>query len=242
NSIFAEGVTEDLTTMLSRVLGLFVIARDTALNFKDRPSGATEAARGLGVRYALHGSVRIKGDRIRVNAYLLDSRSGMEVWSDRYDVAHRDVFSVQDEIATHVVRALQVELLEGEQARTWHRSTASIEAWSWLTQGLVQYKRQTKDGVLKARALFERATEVDPSYAAAWAWLAYLHWHDARFLGAAQPEKALARAAEIARRALALDAELPEVHGVLGLIHLLRQKYDEAIAAARRAVALDPNG
>jgi len=242
NEIFADGVTEDLTTMLSRVLGLFVIARDSALHFKDRPSGATDAARGLGVRYALHGSVRMTADRIRVNAYLLDSHTGTEVWSDRYDAPRRDVFAVQDEIATHVVRGLQVELLEGEQARIWHRSTESMAAWSCLTQGLAQYKRQTKDGVQRARALFEKATEIDPTYASAWAWLAYVHWHDARFLWVDEPEKALARATEIAGRALILDDNLAEVHDVLGMICMLRREYDEAIAAARRAVTLEPNG
>ncbi len=242
HEIFAEGVTEDLSTMLSRVLGLFVVARDSASYFKDRPSCAMEAARGLGVRYALHGSVRMSADRIIVNAYLLDSHTATEIWSDRYDVPHRDVFAVQDEITTHVVRALQVELLEGEQARVWHHSTTSVAAWSWLTQGLAQYKRQTKEGVQKARALFEKATEVDPTYAAAWAWLAYAHWHDARFLWVDEPEKALARATTIAGRALELDANLSEVHAVLGAIRVLRREYDEAIAAARKAVALAPNG
>jgi TolB-like protein/DNA-binding SARP family transcriptional activator/Tfp pilus assembly protein PilF len=242
HEIFAEGVTEDLSTMLSRVLGLFVIARDSASHFKDRPSCAMEAARELGVRYALHGSVRMSADRIRVNAYLLDSHTATEVWSDRYDVPHRDVFAVQDEITTHVVGALQVELLEGEQARVWHHSTKSISAWSWLNQGLAQYKRQTKEGVQRARALFERATQVDPTCAAAWAWLAYAHWHDARFLWTKEPEKALARATDIAGRALELDANLSEVHAVLGAILVLRREYDQAIAAAREAVALDPNG
>lgn len=242
HEVLAEGVTEELTTMLSRVLGVFVIARDSAVRFKDRPSGASEAARELGVRYALHGSVRVSSDRIRVNAYLLDSNSGAEMWSERYDVAHRDVFAVQDEIATHVVRALQVELLEGEQARAWHHSTISLEAWTWLTKGLAQYKRQTKDGVQKARLLFEKATIADPGYASAWAWLAYAHWHDARFLWAERPQEALVRAANVAERALALDAELPEVHGVLGLIRVLRGEFDAAIAAARRGVALQPNG
>src|ERR1043166_1777548 len=164
------------------------------------------------------------------------------MWSERYDVAHRDVFAVQDEIATHVVRALQVELLEGEQARAWHHSTMSLEAWTWLTKGLAQYKRQTKEGVQKARLLFEKATVADPGYASAWAWLAYAHWHDARFLWAERPQEALVRASAVAERALALDGELPEAHGVLGLIRVLRGEFDGAIAAARRGVALQPNG
>jgi TolB-like protein/DNA-binding SARP family transcriptional activator len=242
HQIFADGVTEELTTMLSRILGLFLIARDSAFQIKDRAACAMDAARKLGARYALHGSVQIAADRIRVHAYLLDSESGIEMWSERYDVPRRDVFSVQDEISTNVVRALQVELLDGEQARIWHHSTTSLEAWSCLTQGLSHYRRQTKDGVLKARAMFERATEMDPSYASAWAWLAYAHWHDARFLWAADPQAALARASRIAKRARALDPSLPEVHGVLAVIRVLRGQFDEAIAAARRGVALEPSG
>jgi TolB-like protein/pimeloyl-ACP methyl ester carboxylesterase len=240
----ADGITEDLTTTLSRMLGLFVIARDSAFLFQDQSIGigATEAARRLGVQYALHGSVRTAGDRMRVNAYLMDADGSAEIWSERYDVPLEDVFAVQDQITTNVVRALQVELLEGEQARVWHRSTQSVEAWSCLTQGLTQYKRQTRDGVHRARALFERATEIDPGYAAAWAWLAYAHWHDARFLWVDDPEAALAQAGEIAERALALDANLSEVHAVLAAIRVLRQQYDEAVAAARMAVKLNPNG
>jgi len=242
HEIFADGVTEELTTMLSRVLGLFLIARDSALRFKDRPSAAIDAARELGARYALHGSVQMAADRVRVHAYLLDSDSGIEMWSQRYDAPRRDVFSVQDEIATHVVRALQVELLEGEQARTWHHSTTSLEAWSCLTQGLSLYKRQTKEGVLKARVMFEKATDIDPAYASAWAWLAYAHWHDARFLWSDKPQEALAKASAIAARALALDASLPEVHGVLAVIRVLHGEFDEAIAAARQGVTLEPSG
>ncbi len=242
HQIFADGVSEELTTMLSRVLGLFLIARDSAFHIADRAACAMDAARRLGARYALHGSVQMAAEHIRVHAYLLDCESGIEMWSERYDVPRRDVFSVQDEIATNVVRALQIELLDGEQARVWHHSTTSLEAWSCLTQGLSHYKRQTKEGVLRARALFERATEIDPAYASAWAWLAYAHWHDARFLWSSDPQAALARASRIAKRARALNAALPEVHGVLAVIRVLRGQFDEAIAAARRGAALQPSG
>jgi TolB-like protein/DNA-binding SARP family transcriptional activator len=205
---FAEGITEDLTTTLSRVLGLFVIARCTALAYKGSEASACAIAKSLGVRYALHGTVRASPDRVRVTACLVDSYTGEEVWSERFDSPLDDVFEVQDRITTDVVRALQVHLLEGEQARVWHRSTNSVEAWSFLTQGLASYKHQTREGVTSARRLFARALEIDPNYAAAWAWLAYAHWHDARFLWTEDPEAALARASELAERALALDNQL----------------------------------
>jgi adenylate cyclase len=238
---FAEGITDDLTTTLSRVLGLFVIARSTALAYKDVEESVCTIAKSLGVRYALHGTVRTSQDRVRVTACLVDSDSGDEIWSDRLDSPLDDVFAVQDRITTDVVRALQVRLLEGEQARVWHRSTSSVEAWSYLTQGLASYKHQTREGVTKARRLFLRATEIDPNYAAAWAWLAYAHWHDARFLWTDNPEAALERASGLAERALALDNQLSEVHGIIAAIRVLKRDYDSAIAAGRIAVQLDPN-
>jgi TolB-like protein/DNA-binding SARP family transcriptional activator/Flp pilus assembly protein TadD len=241
HAFFAEGITEDLTTTLSRILGLFVISRDTASVIAKRQPGVVDAARSLGVRYALHGTVRTAPDRVRVTAILVDAADGSELWADRFDAPLGDVFAVQDLITTAVVRALQIELLEGEQAVVWHRSTGSVEAWSLLTQGLAFFKQQTKEGVHRARGMFERAVAVDPGYAAAWAWLAYAHWHDARFLWTERPEDALARASALARKALELDRELSEVHCVLAIILVLERAFDEAIAAARTAVELNAN-
>jgi TolB-like protein/DNA-binding SARP family transcriptional activator/pimeloyl-ACP methyl ester carboxylesterase/Tfp pilus assembly protein PilF len=238
---FADGITEDLTTTLSRVLGLIVVARDSALAFKGSDMTAGDIARSLGVRYALHGSVRSMGRRVRVSAYVVDSQTGREVWSARYDEASADVFEVQDQITTQVVRALQIELLEGEQARIWHRSTDSIEAWSLLSRGLDLFKQQSLEDVHRARALFEEAAAIDPNYAAAFHWQAYTHWLDARFMWIEDTEGALERASALVERALAIDPDFSDAHALVGIIRVLRHDFDGAIAAARRAVSFNPN-
>ena len=238
---FADGITEDLTTTLTRVLGLYVIARSTALTFKDPGDRVAEIARSLGVRYAVHGSVRASDTRVRVNAFLLDADTNSEVWADVFDVPLTDMFDVQDSITTAVMQALQIKLLEGERARVWHRTAHSVKAWLFLTQGLARYRHQTREGVDQARGLFARATEVDPDYAAAWAWLAYAHWHDARFLWTDDPAAALARASECATRALRIDNAFGEVHAITAAIQVVRRDYDAAIQSGRTAFSLNPS-
>jgi TolB-like protein/DNA-binding SARP family transcriptional activator len=238
---FADGITEDLTTTLTRVLGLYVVARSTALAFKDPSDRITEIARSLGVRYALHGSVRVSDAHVRVNAFLIDALTDSEVWAEVFDVPLVGVFDVQDCITTSVMQALQIKLLEGERARIWHRTAHSVEAWSYLTQGLARYRHQTREGVNQARALFARATELDPDYAAAWAWLAYAHWHDARFHWTDEPALALERASQCAARAMQIDGEFGEVHAITAAIQLLRRDYDAAIRSGRTAFSLNPS-
>lgn len=238
---FAHGITEDLTTTLTRVLGLYVVARSTALAFRDPGNKVADVALSLGVRYALHGSVRVSGGRVRVNAFLLDAPTDSEVWADVFDVPLTDMFDVQDRITTAVMQALQIKLLEGERARVWHRTAHSVEAWSFLTQGLARYRHQTREGLDQARALFARATEIDPDYAAAWAWLAYAQWHDARFLWTDDPAAALARASESAARAIRIDSAFGEVHAVTAAIQVLKRDYDAAIGAGRTAFSLNPS-
>ena len=112
------------------------------------------------------------------------------------------VFAVQDEITTNVVKALQVELVEGEQARVWHQTTDNVQAWSCLTQAVVHFNNNmTSGGIKTARKLLEEALRFDPNYAAAWVWLGQMHWHDVRWLWSDAPDESLAKAAECAERA-----------------------------------------
>ena len=238
---FADGITEDLTTTLTRVLGLYVVARSTALTFKEPCDKVAEIARSLGVRYALHGSVRVSDSQVRVNAFLIDALTDSEVWAEVFDVPLGGVFDVQDCITTCVMQALQIKLLEGERARIWHRTAHSVEAWSYLTQGLARYRHQTREGVNQARALFARATEIDPDYAAAWAWLGYAHWHDARFHWTDDPAAALERASRCAARAMSIDREFGEVHAIHAAIQVSRRDYDAAIRSGRTAFSLNPS-
>jgi len=240
---FSDGITEDLITTLSRILGLFVIARTSSFVYKDKAIDVKQVSRDLGVHYVLEGSVRTAANRVRVTAQLIDARTGLHLWANRYDRDLTDVFAVQDEITTNVVRALQVALVEGEQARVWHHSTDNVQAWSYLTQAVVHFhKIIAREGNETARKLLEEALQLDPDYAAAWVWLGHIHWHDVRFLWSDAPDESLAKAAECAERARALDDDYSELHTLLGAIHLIRGEYDAAIESCERAVALDPNG
>ncbi len=239
---FSDGITEDLITTLSRILGLFVIARTSSFAYKGKSIDVKQVSRDLGVRYVLEGSVRTAGNRVRVTAQLIDALTGLHLWADRYDRDLTDVFALQDEITTNVVKALQVELVEGEQARVWHRSTENVEAWKCLTQAVAQFNSFTGEENRVARRLLEEALRLDPNYAAAWVWLGQIHWHDVRFLWASAPEESLAKAAECAEKARALDETYSELHSLLGAIHLTSGAFEEAISECEAAVSLDPNG
>jgi TolB-like protein/cytochrome c-type biogenesis protein CcmH/NrfG len=239
---FADGIAEDIITALSKISGLFVVARNSTFAYKGKSVDVKQVAREHRVRYILEGSVRRAGNRVRITAQLIDATTGHHAWAARFDRDLDDVFAVQDEITSNVVTALQVRLVEGEQARIWRRSTDNLAAWECLTHGLTHFRRFTKEDNSRARALLETAVELDPDYAAAWVWLAWTHWTEARFLWVESAAEATARAAEMMDKALALDPALSEVHSLKGAIYLMRREYDEAIAAGEKAVALDPNG
>ncbi len=239
---FADGITEDLITTLSRILGLFVIARTSSFIYKGKAIDVKQVSRDLGVRYVLEGSVRAARNRVRVTAQLIDAHTGLHLWANRYDRDLTDVFSVQDEVTTNVVKALQVVLVEGEQARVWHRSTDNVEAWNCLTRAAMHHKNLTRGENQIARKLLEEALQLDPDYATAWVWLGRTYWRDVRFLWANAPDKSLAKAAECAERARTLDDDNSELHALLGLIHLMKREFDAAIESCERAVVLDPNG
>ena len=239
---FADGMTEDLITQLSSILGLFVIARTSSFMYKDKAINVKQVSRDLGVRYVLEGSVRAARNRVRVTAQLIDAHTGLHLWADRYDRDLTDVFAVQDEITNNVIKALQVELVVGEQARVWQHSTDNVEAWSCLTRAVTQFNNFTREENQTARKLVEEALQLDPNYAAAWVWLGQIYWHDVRFLWASAPDESLAKAAECAERARAIDDDYSELHALLGFIHLIRGEFDAAIESGERAVALDPNG
>lgn len=238
----ADGISEDIITALSKISGLFVIARNSSFAYKGKAVDLRQVGRDLGVRFVLEGSIRKAGNKVRITAQLIDVTTGGHAWSARFDRDLTDLFALQDEITSNVVSALHVRLVEGEQARVWSRSTENLGAWECLTQGMPYFRRYTREDNVRARALFEKAVELDPGYATAWVWNGWTHWADARFLWVDALGEAVKRAHELAQKALTLDADLSETHALLGAIHLMHRKFDEAIAEGEMAVALDPNG
>ena len=173
---FADGISEDLITDLSKLSGMFVIARNSSWIYKGKPMKVQKVAAELGVRYVLEGSVRRQGDQVRINAQLIDAQSGHHLWAERYDGAFGDMFAFQDKVIGQIVAALAMELTGEEQARVAQAETKDPRAYDALLQGWEHLRRETEPDTLKAIALFEKAVELDPGYHRAYAALATGHW------------------------------------------------------------------
>src|SRR5881409_2712627 len=163
---FSDGVTEDLITGLSKVSGLFVIARNSVFTYKSRAVKIREVGRDLGVRYVLEGGVQRSGNRVRITAQLVDATTGYHLWAERYDREVRDIFTLQDEVTQQIVRALAVKVTEAEKARIGRVPTGVLEAYDLVLRGTEERKRATREGNVEARRLFTQALELDPQYAA----------------------------------------------------------------------------
>ena len=159
---FADGITEDLITDLSKVAGLVVIARNSTFQYKGKARDVREIGKALDARYVLEGSVRRSGDSVRVNAQLIDAATGAHVWADRYDGDLKDIFGVQDTITRNVVKALAVELTKDESARVANRGTGNVRAYDEVLKGWEHYLRQTPEEFQAAIVDFKKATEIDP--------------------------------------------------------------------------------
>ena len=221
---------------------MFVIARHSALVY-DGPVKVQQVAEELGVRYVLEGSVQRSGDRVRVSAQLIDAIEGNHLWAERYEREAKDIFALQDEITLEIVTALQVEMTEGEQERiALIHGTSNLEAWILAGKARLLLRRLTRDENVEARAVYQRAVELDPAYPGAWGGLAWTHLIAARFGWSESPEDSLRRAAELVEKTLALDPMRPGTYALLGTIQLVNGDHDAAVAFGEKAVALSPNG
>ncbi|MCL5778945.1 tetratricopeptide repeat protein [Limibaculum sp. FT325] len=237
---FSEGITSDLINDLSRVSGLLVIARSTMFTYRGATVGARQVSDELGVEYVLEGSVQKVSDRVRVNVQLVEATTERQLWAERYDRHLSDVFSMQDDITGRIISALAVQLTDQEQARLAEATKANPEAYDLLLHGLEQYRRYTRETNLLARDYFFRAIEIEPGFARAYADLALTYYFDALF-NWAPVDESIALAEKWAMTALTLDEDLPQVHFALCDVYRIQRRFDDAIAAARRAIALDPN-
>jgi adenylate cyclase len=237
---FSDGISEDITTDLSKISALAVTARNTAFQFKGQSVDVSDVAKRLGVSHVLEGSVRKAGNRVRITAQLIDGATGDHVWADRYDRDLTDIFQIQDEISKAIVEALKLRLLPEEKKAIEQRGTTSVEAYNlylmahnyWVT-GNWGDVRQTE---LVARVC-SRAISIDPNYARAWGLLAMAQC-TLRFVHSKSPEEG--DGLEAAQRALKLDPNLAEAQ-IVKARHLHEQgRADEARETIRRAIELDP--
>ncbi|NRP70963.1 hypothetical protein ILFOPFJJ_01845 [Ensifer psoraleae] len=238
---FADGITEDIITDLSKVSGLFVIARNSSFAYKGKAPDIRKVSRELGVRYILEGSVRRAADRIRINAQMIDGTTGGHLWAERYDRGIEDIFAVQDEVTRTIVSALKVKLTAGEEERRENRSKIDPEAYDLLVRSRQTMLQLTAVSSREARTMLERVIEIDPGLAAAYARLSIIAFAEYanRWNGATAEN--LERALQLAQQAIDADETEPQAHISLALVLAWMRRLDEAEAAAERAVALDPN-
>ncbi len=250
---FVDGMTEDLITDLSKLSGLFVIARNSSFAYKGKSPDVRQVSRELGVKYVLEGSVRRAGEQVRINAQLIDATSGGHVWAERYDGDLQDVFDLQDRITRKIVTALAVELTEGQQATTAKRGTNSVEAYDLFMKGWSLYRTDTPQGFIEAIPYFEKAITLDPDYGRAYAALASVYYvgHRRNWRRSFQvlpnfPKYPDDEAAFISRAFENLDKSLRTPNPLAYVLEsetlLHKPDHSEAMVAAEEAIALDPNG
>ena len=236
-----DGISENIISTLSKVSKMFVISRNSTFTYKGKPVKVRQVAEEMGVRYVLEGSVQKSGDQLRVIAQLIDAINGHHLWSEKYDRKMRDLFDLQDEITKKIVVSLQVEIGRGVGARLRAKSTDNFEAWAKVSKGRELYMKSNKEDNIRARALFETASKLDPGYTEAWKWLAGTHQMDARRGWSDSRAASLKLANEFLQKAMALDDKNPTVHVLLGHIYYTKRQLEKAMSEYKMAISLDPN-
>jgi adenylate cyclase len=239
---FADGLVDDIITTLSKLSGLLVIARDSCFVYKDRKVDVRQVARELGVQYVLEGSVRIVSKRVRINVRFTDAKMGANIWAQRYDREIGDIFAVQDEVTLALATEMQVQFLEGEQARLQYSTTQNVDAWSNWVKGLFYFRASlSNEHRGKALECWETAISLDPKSASLNAILGYLHCVNARFGWWHDRETVMLKSSAYIEKALKLESNNAEAHRASGFHLLLRNCHDEAVAEIRKAENLSPS-
>ena len=235
---FRDGITEDVTTELSRIKELTLFPRSAVLAYRDKPVTAPQVGQQLGAAYVLEGSLRRAGNRLRITTQLVETRSGHTVWAERYDREMKDVFEVQDEIARSISQALRIKLTPQEEKAIARKPTESAQAYDYYLRGrqfFYNYRRKSFDF---ARQMFARAIVIDPRYARAYAGVAdccsflYMYWDSS--------EDNLNEAEAASSKALELDPELAEAHASRALAFALKKNFEEAKKEFETAIRIDP--
>jgi adenylate cyclase len=236
---FADAISENITTELSRFEHLFVIARQSAFVYKGSKKKTKQISQELGVRYLLEGSVQRSENQVRINVQLIDAISGEHVWSEKFDRNIANIFAIQDEITLTVVNTLAGKIWQVSAKALSKKPLSNFKAWDYILRGSVHLNRLSKQENATARALFEKALESDPDLSRAYIWLAWTYYMDWRWFEA--KSEALDQAEALANQAAAFGENEAHLQLLLSRIALGRERYDAAFAHMERALELNPN-
>ena len=241
SSFIAGGLTDDLTSALAKVPGLFVISKASAASYKEKPVDLKQVSEDQGVRYILGGSVQKADDKLRITTKLVDAVSGQYVWSDRFDGHTDDLFALQDEIVKKVIVELQVELTDGDNARIASRGTRSLEAWLLRLEGASEFFKFSQESMIRAREIYEQAHQADPNWSRPLALIASVNWYEAKRGWSSSKEESIRSGMKLARRSIEMDPAAPFGYQTMGNLYAVKGDEEKAIEYRRRAAELAPN-
>jgi adenylate cyclase len=238
----ADGISENIISALSKISEMFVIASNSTFTYKGKSVKVQQVSEELGVRYVLEGNTQKIGNRLRITAQLIDATTGHHLWSEKYDQDMKDLFALQDEITLKIIRAMRVQLTEGEQAYVTGKGTENLDAYLKANRAHEQFYLMNKEGSMKAKELAKEAIALDPNYAFPFATLANAHMLDVWFKFSASSKESMRLAVQAAQKALALDDSDPRVYHALINLYIMQRQYEKAIASAERRLELSPSG
>jgi adenylate cyclase len=238
---FADGITEDILTELSRFRELFVISRNSAFVYKGKPINAQKVANELGVQYVVEGSVRRAGSRVRITAQLIDAETDRHLWAERYDRELADIFAIQDEVTSSIVSILPGRVAAAAHDRVQRKPPENLAAYECVLAGKLLHHRAARADNEEAQRMLDRAIALEPGYAHARAWKACVLGQSCVCGWCADIEATMRTVIKEATLALSLDENDSDVHRILAAVNLLRRDYDKALYHQERALALNPN-
>jgi adenylate cyclase len=237
----ADGFSENIITALSKLPGIFVIARTSSFSYKGKQVKISQVAEELGVQYVLEGSFQQSGEQIRVTAQLIDALTGRHLWAEHYDRLFKEIFKLQDDIILKILQSLRIKLVIGEKTSLVDDTTHNLKAYLTLLKTREYAKLQNKEGNEEVRKLSKEAIALDPDYAHAYWWLAYADVMDVWFGGSKSPKESLLNAIKLLQKSIDMNKSFGHAYALLGHIYLLMRQYEKAILAGEKAVELAPN-
>jgi TolB-like protein/class 3 adenylate cyclase/Flp pilus assembly protein TadD len=237
----SDGITDQIIYALSRVPGLFVIARQSSFFYKGKKVKVQQVGRELGVRYVVEGSVHRKGDRLRITAQLIDARTGRHLWAERYDRKLKDIFALQDAITLKIISAVGARLTQGERVRLLAKGTSNVEALLSVMKGYAIFYQATAAAIDKARQLARRAIRLDPKYPDAYCLLGVSYFMQAHYAPYKARQQYWRESAQAYKKALAIDKHHSDALAYLGYVYVYGfRRWDKALDLAKRAVKSGP--